>query len=73
MWLRLRDDPVVFSRKELESMVFVKEEFLHKNIQKKEDVFGDLTGKLTERKIVWNNMEACEGYKVIQWFDKVYS
>ena len=34
---------IVFSRKELESVVFVKEEFLHKKIQKKEDVFVDLT------------------------------
>ena len=34
------------------NLVFVKEEFLHKNIQKKEDVFGDLTTKVTERKIV---------------------
>ena len=31
------------SRKEQESVVFVKEEFLHKKIQKKEDVFGYLT------------------------------
>ena len=28
------------SRKKQESVVFVKEEFLHKKIQKKEDVFG---------------------------------
>ena len=35
--------------------------------QNKEDVFGDLTTKLTERKVVWNSiMEACEGYKVIE-------
>ena len=31
----------VFSRKDLESMAFVGEEFLHKKIQKKEDVFVD--------------------------------
>ena len=31
------------SRKERESVVFVKEEFLHKMIQKKEDVFEYLT------------------------------
>ena len=30
-------------------MVFVEEDFLHLKIQKKEDVFEDLTTKLTER------------------------
>ena len=40
------DDPVVFSGKELESVVFVEQEFLHKTIEKKEDVFNYLTTKL---------------------------
>ena len=39
-----------FSRKGLESVVFVKEEFLHKKIQKREGIFGDLTtNSLTDR------------------------
>ena len=42
---------MVFSRKELESVVFAEEEFLHKKIHKKEDVFGDLTTKLSEKKV----------------------
>ena len=57
-------------------MVFVEEEFLHKKIQKKEDVFEDLTTKLMrQKKVVWNSMdvEACEGCKVIEKFKKVYS
>ena len=33
-------------------MVFVKEALLHNKIEKKEDVLGDLTTKLTERKVV---------------------
>ena len=40
-----RNDSVAFSRKELESAAFVEEEFLHKKIQKKENVFKDLTTK----------------------------
>ena len=52
-------------------MVLVEKDFLHKKIQKKEDVFGNLTTKLTERKVVGNGMEACEGYKVIEKSDKV--
>ena len=62
-----------FSRKELKSVVFIKEEFPHKKFQKKEHVFRDLTTKITERKVVWNSMEACEGYKVIEKFGKAYS
>ena len=58
------DNPVVFSRKELESVLFVKEEFLHNKIQKKEDVFRDLTKKFTGRKVVSNSVKACKGYKV---------
>ena len=49
-------------------MLFVKEVFLHNKIQKKEDVFGELTTTLTERKLVWNSMKACEGYKEIEKF-----
>ena len=45
-------------------MFFVKEEFLHNKIQKKEDVFRDLTKKFTERKVVSNSVKACKGYKV---------
>ena len=44
-------------------MLFVKEEFLHNKIQKKE-VFRDLTKKITERKVVSNSVKACKGYKV---------
>ena len=65
------------SRKKQESVVFVKEEFLHKKIQKKEDVFGYFwtqthshLGRQCEKVC---SMEACEGYKVIGKFDKVYS
>ena len=58
----------MFSRNRLESVLFVKEVFLHNKIQKKEDVFGDLTTTLTERKLVWNSMKACEGYKEIEKF-----
>ena len=29
--------------------------------------------KITKRKVVWNSMEACEGYKMIEKFDKVCS
>ena len=43
MWKRLTKMRYILSRKEQESVVFVKEEFLHKKIQKKEDVFGYLT------------------------------
>ena len=47
--------PVVFSRKKLESVVFIEEDFLHWEIQKK-GVFRDLTTitnmtKLIERKV----------------------
>ena len=47
--------PVVFSRKKLESVVFIEEDFLHWEIQKK-GVFRDLATmtnikKLTERKV----------------------
>ena len=40
MWLRLTTIRYFLSRKEQESDVFVKEEFLHKKIEKKEHVFG---------------------------------
>ena len=40
MWLRLTTIRYFLSRKELESVVFVKKEFLHKKIEKKKDVFG---------------------------------
>ena len=43
MWKRLTKMRYILSRKEQKSVVFVKEEFLHKKIQKKEDVFGYLT------------------------------
>ena len=33
-------------------MAFVEEEFLHDKIQKKEDFFGDLTTKFTEREVL---------------------
>ena len=64
------------SRKKQESVVFVKKEFLHKKIQKKEDVFGyfwpqthshwhlaSYEGRQCET--VWS-MEACERFKVIE-------
>ena len=68
--------PVVVSRKELESVVFVEEEFLHKKIQRKEDVFEDLTTKRMRGKyLMWNSMdvEACEDYKMTEMFEKVCS
>ena len=40
MLLRLTIMRNFLSRKKQESVVFVKEEFLHKKSQKKEDVFG---------------------------------
>ena len=40
------DDPVVFSGNELESVVFVEQEFTHKTIQKREYFFKYLTTKL---------------------------
>ena len=43
MWQRLTKMRYFLSRKEQESVVFVKEEFPHKKIQKKEDIFGYLT------------------------------
>ena len=39
-WLRLTTMRYLLCRKKQESVVFVKEEFLHKKMQKKEDVFG---------------------------------
>ena len=45
-------DPLVFSTEELKSVVFVEKDFLRKKIQKIEDAFGNLTAKLTERKVV---------------------
>ena len=49
-----------FTRKEPESVAFVKEEFLHKTIQKKEDVFLDLTENFMKmEKVVRNSMETC--------------
>ena len=51
-------------------MVFVKEEILHKKIQKKDVSWFD--HKLTDRKVVRNSVEAYEGYKVIEKFDKVF-
>ena len=53
-------------------MLFVKEEFMHKHIQKRR-CFRRFDHKLTERNVVWNSMEAREGYKVIEKFDKVFS
>ena len=55
MWLRLTTIRYFLSRKEQESNVFVKEEFLHKKIEKKEHFFSDIFDhKLTdtERKVV---------------------
>ena len=49
-------------------MLFVKEEFLHNKIQKKEEIFGDLTTKHTERKVVRNIMKACDGSKELEKF-----
>ena len=54
-------------------MVFVKEEFPHNKFQKKEHVFGDLSTKITEWKVVGSSMEVCESYKVIEKFGKIYS
>ena len=58
---------IVFSRKELESVVFVKEEFLHKKIQKKEDVSVDLTANSLRRRqceTVWRLVNAKRRLKV---------
>ena len=45
------------SRKKQESVVFVKEEFLHKKIQKKEDVFGYLiTNSLRKVSVKQNDL-----------------
>ena len=51
MLLRLTTLRYFLSRKEQESVVFVKEEFLLQKIQKKEDVFGYLTTN-SPRKVV---------------------
>ena len=68
------DGQVAFSRKYLESVVFVEEEFLHKKIQKKEDGFEDLTAKHTERKQgSVKQYGVCAGYKVTEMFDKAFS
>ena len=42
----MRYAPVVFRRKELKSVVFVREEFLHEKIYKVEYNLGDLTTNL---------------------------
>ena len=55
-------------------MVFVKEEFLLKKIQKVENIFRDLNINLPwEEGNMRNSMEAYEGYKVIEKFNKVCS
>ena len=55
-------------------MIFVKEEFLHNKTQKKR-CFRKFDQKTYERRVVWNSMdlEAFEGYKVIEKFEKVCS
>ena len=62
-------------RKEQESVVFVKEEFLHKKIQKKEDVFGYLTTNSLRKVSVKQNglWRLVKTYTVIKKFDKVCS
>ena len=74
MWQRLTKIRYFLSRKELETVVFVKEEFLLEKIQKKR-CFRIFDHKLTEEgkcETEWS-MKACEGYKVIEKFDKVCS
>ena len=63
------------SRKKQESVVFVKEEFLHKKIQKKEDVFGYLTTNSLRKVSVKQNglWRLVRTYTVIKKFDKVCS
>ena len=36
----INNNKILLSRKEQESVVFAEKEFLHKKIEKKEDVFG---------------------------------
>ena len=67
---RAMSDPVVFSRKEKESVVFVKEEFPQKNIQKKRHVFGDLTTNSLRGRYC-ETVCRLQGYKVIEKLDKV--
>ena len=43
MLLRLATVRYLLARKEQDSVVFVKEEFLHEKTQKNEDAFGYLT------------------------------
>ena len=72
-WLRSTAMGYFLSRKKQESVVFVKEEFLHKKIQKKRKCFrmflikNSLTLSYESR---WCetvcSMEASEGYKVIE-------
>ena len=69
MWLRLTTMRYFLSRKEQESVAFVKEEFLHKNIQKK-NIFLT-TNSLTLRKVVrsveyglWRLVKAIRGLKI---------
>ena len=50
MWLRLKTLRYL-SRKEQETIIFVKKDFLHKKIQKEKVVFGYLTTK-SLRKVV---------------------
>ena len=69
------DGQVDFSRKYLESVVFVGEESLHKKIQKKEDGFKDMTAKYTERKqgSVKQYGGMCRHLIVTEMFDKAFS
>ena len=76
MWLRLTTMRYFLSRNEQESVVFVKEEFLHNKILEKENVFGYFWpenhwhwGRQCET--LWS-MEAWKGCKALEKFDKVY-
>ena len=75
MWKRLTKMRYILSRKEQKSVVFVKEEFLHKKIQKKEDIFGYLTTNSLRKVSVKQNglWRLVRTYTVIKKFDKVCS
>ena len=70
MWPRLRAMRYFLSRKEQESVVFVKEEFLHKKIQKKKMFFNIFDHKFTDteqRSVtqygLWGLVKAIRGLK----------
>ena len=72
--LKTRNALIVFSKKELESVAFVKEEFFRNLVQKKKDVYKDLTTKsMRGRWCEKVSMEACDSFKGLEKIDKVCS